>query len=425
MTVVSRPQLAAKLGLQFEESDALSSVTAGFQEAPAIFNAEEQKIAKIAYDVIRKFETQPDKLPSITYLQRPEVQAAVLQEVTNQYRPAQMELDRITKRPDVAAVVSKTTEIVIQETIDIPRILVVPKGEVKSGFRPFALDLSGMRYEAPNETLWAAHLRTGQIDRIGLGGGNIDEQRLEDYVVSGLIDFDDIAYDGHADLLYDLAEQVTRHLLSYLSEEEARKVLRLHQREIARFVHAQMQKHFWQEPGVDYEVVISRGFIPLRPSAYTAAAGEPPLDYHISPSDKSNMARYLFAGFKRCLYSTQKFQSDAERKLAVILEREAIKWFKPAKGQFQMFYPSGSEHLEYQPDFAAETDEQVYMLEPKASNQMADPDVLAKRDVAIEWCRRATDHATSYDRKPCTYALIPHDAIAENMTLEGLARQFS
>jgi len=85
---------------------------------------------------------------------------------------------------------------------------------VKSGFRPFTLDLSGMRYEAPNETLWAAHLRTGQIDRIGLGSGNIDEQRLEDYVASGLIDFDDVAYDGHADLLYNLAEQVTRHLLS-------------------------------------------------------------------------------------------------------------------------------------------------------------------------------------------------------------------
>ena len=425
VTVVSRPQLAAKLGLQFEEAGALSSAPAGFQEAPAVFNADEQKIAKIAYDVIRKFETQPNKLPSVTYLQRPEVQAAVLQEVTNQYRPAQMELDGITKRPDLAAVVAKTAEIVIQETIDIPRILVVPKGEVKSGFRPFMLDLSGMRYEAPNETLWAAHLRTGQIDRIGLGTGNIDEQRLEDYVVSGLIDFDDVAYDEHADLLYDLAEQVTRHLLSYLSEGEVRRVLRLHQKEIARFVHAQMQQHFWQESEVDYEVVISRGFTALRPSAYTAVAGEPPLDFRISPSDKSNMARYLFGGFKRCLYSTQKFQSDAERKLAVILEREAIKWFKPAKGQFQMFYPSGSEHLEYQPDFAAETDERIYMLEPKASNQMADPDVLAKRDAATEWCRRATDHAVSYEGKPWTYVLIPHHAIAENMTLEGLARQFA
>jgi type III restriction enzyme len=425
VTVVSQPQLAAKLGFQLEGAGAPSSAPTGFQEAPAVFNAEEQKIAKIAYDVIRKFETQPNKLPSVTHLQRPEVQAAVLQEVTDQYRPAQMELDGITKRPDLAAVVAKTTEIVIQETIDIPRILVVPKGQVKSGFRPFTLDLSGMRYEAPNETLWAAHLRTGQIDRIGVDAGNIDEQRLEDYVVSGLIDFDDVAYDEHSDLLYGLAEQVARHLLNYLSDEEVRRVLRLHQREIARFVHAQMQQHFWQESQVDYDVVITRGFTALRPSAYTAAADEPSLDFRISPSDKSNMGRYLFGGFKRCLYPLQKFQSDAERKLAVILEREAVKWFKPAKGQFQLFYRSGIEHLEYQPDFVAETDERIYMLEPKASNQMEDPDVLAKRDVAIEWCGRATHHAASYDGKPWTYVLIRHDAIAENMTLQGLARQFA
>jgi hypothetical protein len=46
-------------------------------------------------------------------------------------------------------------------------------------------------------------------------------------------------------------------------------------------------------------------------------------------------------------------------------------------------------------------------------------------DVAVEWCRRATDHAASYDGKPWTYVLVPHDAIAENMTVEGLARQFA
>lgn len=423
VTVVSQPQLAAKLGLQLEGGP--SDATTGFHGAPAVFKGEEQKIAKITYDVIRKFETQPEKLPTVTYLQRPEVQAAVLQEVTNQYRPAQMELDGITRRPDLAAIVAKTTEVVIQQTIDIPRILVVPKGEVKSGFRPFTLDLSGMRYEAPNETLWAAHLRTGQIDRIGVGKGNIDEQRLEDYIVSGLIDFDDVAYDEHAELLYDLAEQVTRHLLGYLSEEDVRRVLRLHQKEVARFVHVQMQEHFWQDAKVDYEIVVTRGFTALRPSAYTTAADEPAFGLNFSPPDKTNMSRYLFDGFERCLYPFQKFQSDAERKLAVILEREADKWFKPAKGQFQLFYRSGTEHLEYQPDFVAETSGRIYMLEPKASNQMSDLDVRAKRDVAVEWCRRATDHAVSYDGKPWTYALIPHDAIAENMTLEGLARQYA
>ncbi|MGO9360420.1 MAG: DEAD/DEAH box helicase family protein [Xanthobacteraceae bacterium] len=423
VTVVSQPQLASKLGLQTDITT--PSVGSGFHEAQPVFRADEQKIAKIAYDVIRKLETQPSRLPSVGYLQRPDVQAELLREVESQYRPAQMELEGITTQPDLAAIVAKTAEIVVQQTIDIPRILVVPKGEVKSGFRPFTLDLARMRYEAPNETLWAAYLRTGQIDRIGVGAGSIDEQRLEDYVVSGLIDFDDVAYDEHADLLYDLAEQVTRHFLSYLSEDDARKVLRLHQKEIASFVHAQMQDHFWQDTQVAYDVVITRGFTELRNSAYTAAAGEAPLDFRISPSDKSNMSRYLFGGFSRCLYPTQKFQSDAERKLAVILERESLKWFKPAKGQFQLFYQSGTEHLEYQPDFVAETKNAIYMLEPKAANQMADPDVISKRDVAVEWCRHASTHSASYEGKPWAYALIPHDVIAENMTIDGLVKQYA
>lgn len=39
-------------------------------------------------------------------------------------------------------------------------------------------------------------------------------------------------------------------------------------------------------------------------------------------------------------------QSEADRLLAVILECEATKWFKPAKGQFQIFYKSGPDHPE-------------------------------------------------------------------------------
>jgi type III restriction enzyme len=98
-----------------------------------------------------------------------------------------------------------------------------------------------------------------------------------------------------------------------------------------------MQEHYWQE-AVDYEVVVSKGFTELKPSAYTASATQPPRNFKISPNDKSNMAKYLFSGFERCLYPVQKFQSEPERILAVILDREAEKWFRPAKGQFQIFY---------------------------------------------------------------------------------------
>ena len=138
-------------------------------------------------------------------------------------------------QPDIAAIVKKTVELV-QQTIDIPRIQVAPKGDVASGFHAFELELSGLNYPAVSDELWQKSLVTGKIEVIGLGKGGMREARLEDYVVSGLVDFDDIAYAQHADLLYDLAGQVVTHICGYLSEEEAHKVLRCHQREVAQFL---------------------------------------------------------------------------------------------------------------------------------------------------------------------------------------------
>jgi type III restriction enzyme len=246
---------------------------------------------------------------------------------------------------------------------------------------------------------------------------------MENYVVGGLVDFDDISYDDHADLLYELAAQTVEHFNGYLSEADTRKVLRCYQRDIAKFIHVQMQEHYWEE-AVEYEVKISKGFTELKLCAYTASADEPPLDYRESPDDKSNMAKYLFGGFERCLYPLQKFQSDSERKLAVILEREARKWFRPAKGQFQIFYKLGADHHEYQPDFVAEADDCIHMLEPKAANQMTEAEVLAKRDAAVKWRIHASNYASSYGGKTWKYSLIPHDAVAINMSLAGLAGQF-
>ncbi|MCM8621920.1 MAG: hypothetical protein NFW16_09330 [Candidatus Accumulibacter sp.] len=294
---------------------------------------------------------------------------------------------------------------------------------MKSGFKPFTLELSTLQYPAVSDELWIQHLRTNQLEVVSLGHAGIEEARLEDYVVSGLVDFDDVSYDEHADLLYDLAAQTVQHFKGYLSAEDARKVLRCYQRDIARFIHLQMQAHYWEDVAA-YEVKISKGFTELKQSAYTCSVQEPPANYRVEPADKSNMAKYLFGGFHRCLYPVQKFDSDAERKLAVILEREASKWFKPAKGQFQIYYQHGADHLEYQPDFVAETAATIYMLEPKKRTELEEPMVIAKKEAAARWCANASEHAASYGGKPWRYVLIPHDAIAENITLEGFAARF-
>jgi type III restriction enzyme len=70
----------------------------------------------------------------------------------------------------------------------------------------------------------------------------------------------------------------------------------------------------------------------------------------------------------------------------------------------------------------AETEAVIYMLEPKRRDEMTDQDVVAKKEVAEKWCKQASDHAKTYKGKPWKYALIPHDVIAENVTLEWLAR---
>ena len=419
-TVVSQSHVAARLGLQLTQVTGTTRVVPQ-TEQPAFAQPEEQQIAQLAYQVIRYLENQPQRLPTLEHLRRPETQVDIVRQVEERISPPQLALTGLNTQPDIAAIVAQTVELITQQTIGIPRILVVPIDEVRSGFRPFTLNLTTLNYPSPSNELWVQHLRTGQRDIIAMSTVGAEESRLEDYVVSGLIEFNDISYDEHAELLYELAEQTVNHFRTYLLEDDVRKVLRLYQREIARFIHTQMQTHYWEE-ATGYEAVVSKSFTELKPSAYTQTLNEQPMRYTISPPDKSNMGRYLFGGFTRCLYSVQKFESDPERRLAVILDRDALKWFRPARGQFHIFYRDSSDQHEYQPDFVAETTDVIYMLEAKASNKLDDPVVLAKRNAALTWCAHATKFAAAHGGKPWRYVLIPHDVIADNMTLDGLVQ---
>lgn len=85
----------------------------------------------------------------------------------------------------------------------------------------------------------------------------------------------------------------------------------------------------------------------------------------------------------------------------------------------------GVEQLEYQSDFVAEVDDGIYLIETKRASDMNDADVLAKRDAAVTWCGQASDYTRSYGGKPWRYLLIPHDEVAENMSLAGLAESFA
>ncbi len=191
--------------------------------------------------------------------------------------------------------------------------------------------------------------------------------------------------------------------------------------ELARLIRAEMMAHFWEE-ATECEVQVSRGFTELKPCNYTAVAGQTAHHYRETVTELGKIKQMLFGGFVRCLYPLQKFDSDTERRFAVNLERDTLKWFKPAKGQFQIYYKLGTEQPEYIPDFVAETDSTIFMVETKARTDINTQEVQAKAAAAMRWCRHASDHAATVGAKPWKYLLIPHDEIVESKRLIDFQR---
>ncbi len=388
--------------------------------APVFASESEREVARVAMEVIGRYEVQRDLVPSSTSLLEPHVQQLMLAEVQARWVPRQANLLPEVAPVDIARVVAKTTEVVVKQTIDIPRITVVPKGEVTTGFQPFTVDVSQLHLQPGEREIVGQMLRTSEQFTVEAESG-FAEERPEDYIVHALVDFDDIDYFSHSELLYDLAGQVVKHLRSYLQESEVLNVLDRYRRHIAKELHAQMAAHFW-ERATEFDVRVSRGFTELRPSVFTLGAGQAVRNVRDTVEDPGRIKQMLFGGFERCLYPVQKFDSGTERRLALILEREAVRWFKPAKGQFQIYYKIGPEEPEYVPDFVAETSDTILMIETKARDEMQAREVLAKADAAVRWCVHASNYCKTVDRAPWKYLLVPHDAVNEAARLVDLLR---
>ena len=377
--------------------------------------SKEREAAVVTLDIIREFE----RLPRSADLAKPEIQKQIIEKVKERLIPIQGEIEGVVEKIDISKIVSTTIQLHNDLSIDIPRIAIYPVGEVIRSYRPFKLDLATFRQPPVEEKILIQELHSREQHRLIGGNGMMPEERPESYLVRGLIDLDDIPYDDHAEFLFELAGQAVEHLRSYLKDEdEVLNVLQYHHQSLVKLIHAQMESHF-VDKAVAYKGHVSKGFTTLRSSNFSAPIDENERDFRAPISNKLDIRKMLFSGFKRCLYRIQKFDSDSERRFAMILEndKEVLKWFKPAKGTFQIHY-RGDEA--YEPDFVVETKTAKFLCEPKRSDEMNDAEVVDKAKAAVEWCKYATEHQKEYGGKPWSYILIPHDVISDNKTLSGL-----
>lgn len=389
-----------------------------------VYSTEREKtVAMVVVETIREYE----HLSRSSDLTKPEVKAQITAKVEQKLAVSpsgqiQLEIPDNEPKVDVAAIVDQVTSRAEELTFDLPRIVMQPKGETVIRFADFDLDVSGIHFQPVSQDLLVQTLSSDRRWKLSGGEPIAEEPRLENYIVRGLIAEPDIDYSAHADLLYKLAGQVVAHLKSYLREEQVIQVLAYFEGQLTRLVHAQMQAHRYVAP-VEYEVTVSKGFMTLKATSFDKEASAEARNFKMPVEDKLYIRGMSFTGFAKCLYPEQKFQSDSERRLSVVLENDdsVLRWFKPAPGQFRIHMPDGG----YEPDFIIETKDGKFLAEPKKASAMTDSDVLAKAEAAVLWCKHATDHELSNEGKPWKYLLIPHDAINASATLSGLAASYS
>jgi type III restriction enzyme len=398
----------------------MDGVPAEAAPAAKFTTPQERKAAEITLDVIRQYER---RLVDIADLRKPEVKAQISQEVRELIQPLQGTFEGMDMLPAVDEIVSTVAETVADKTLAIPEIVVIPKRQVSFTFKDFDLkDLNTINFRPIDEGLVIQTLRTEARAYLAKTASDPKEERIEDYLVRHLIVRNEIDYDAHAALLYKLAGQVVGRVKSYLKEDaEVENVLLRNGRQLGDFIFEQMMQNYEETPlgKDDYEIRVARGFMLLQPQPFNVAPGQKVRDFRTAVTPASETRKQVFGGFQKCSYSLQKFESDPERRFAVLIESESSvqKWIKPGKGQFQVEYRSGEN---YEPDFVVETSDRMLICEVKAQNEAADPIVLAKAQAAVKWCKTASERAAQDHKKPWSYLLITDDRLIGSATLAGL-----
>jgi type III restriction enzyme len=346
----------------------------------------------------------------------------LIREVQVSYRPPQLDLPGVKEDPDA---LRKKVELIVRSwvarTIEVPRIVVVPSQDVQVTFDDFDLDVSAFPRRMPMEDdIKVQLLDSNEQEVISARGGDFVATTPDEHIVNVLMDMPLIPYqEPLSALLYKLAGQVVSFVAGYVDDSDAvERAVRQHAADFGALVYAQLKAHR-RVNATRFEDRVVQGFEILKPDVVEMLPDEPLRNFRAPVDDRQAIRRMLFVGFERALYPVQRFQSDPERRFAILLEddRTVEKWVKPAPGRFRIHWRE--EHL-YEPDFVVETTTGRWLCEPKRDSEMTSEEVVAKARAAVAWCDRATRLTAEGGGKPWGYMLIPASAIDAAQTFAGI-----
>ncbi len=304
------------------------------------------------------------------------------------------------KSPMTREEFTKTVIEYSAKAISVPKILVQTTSEVKFN-----------RFEV-KRTIQDFEIATAKIERFDAINQHlltvVDAQALEvedarNTLACMLLDsISELSYDD-ADFIIDVVEQYLNQIPG--DEEEKKKIVRRYAglivNDIKKQIYAHMDRKTQDVHIVQKDLIVFRKFV-------KNVKKDGQVRYDKPFTDKSNIKKYLFTGYRKSYYPANAFDSDTERQFSIILEEDpdVIRWIKPPLNQLGLFWKAGQQ---YNPDFLVETTTGKYMIEVKALNEVNNDEVVSKAREGIRWCTFAT--TADPDHKTWEYRLISDDNI--------------
>ena len=377
------------------------------------------EIRKAIYETLPQMNNQ---VKSAAQLTNAEVKAIVVEKVKEKlYADPQQHIFADQMIKEIEDAYTETANEFISNIIEIPRIVIQPTDEVDSGFHDFDLDVKNLNYPPVSEEILIHYLaRRENNEQTLIGKDGIASDKPENMILNELANFPEIDYDIQADLLHKLVGQSILKLKSYLNEEEFDGVVKVLKKDIAAFIYAQMNPHFYCTTK-SFEEPIVKPFTEIEPHNLTKIQSDSIHHYTDTITPTNAIPQKVFSGFKKACHNLYKFDAKGEKDFATILEgdKDVVKWLRPAPKQFKIYWDRDART--YEPDFVVEIADTIYLTEIKADNQMEQPDVQEKARAALQYCKHASEHNRQNGGKTWKYLLIPHSEVLPNMSLSYLA----
>ena len=94
---------------------------------------------------------------------------------------------------------------------------------------------------------------------------------------------------------------------------------------------------------------------------------------------------------------------------------------RTAPKQFNLFYDG---NRRYEPDFAVETSDAMYLVEIKGEDRLNDEDNLLKKQRAVRYCQVANVYCEGNELKTWKYLYIPSQQVHTTSSFNMLAQRF-